>query len=727
MSSKPKTKKSNIRVQSEKTSSSTLKEQVGSQKAHRIYIIILLLFSAGLYLNTLGNDYTVDDSIVLKENQFVKKGIAGIKEILTHDTFVGFFGKENRALVGGRYRPLTLVLFAFEYELWGENSLPNHLINILWYACGVLLIYFMLRKIFFNRDPVFAFIPALLYAAHPLHVEVVANIKGRDEIVCLAFSCLAIIGLFSFFERKKLIVLAGAWLCFFLSLTAKETAITFLAVIPLILYFFAPLSNRKIFFNTLGFVVTAGVYLIIRQQYAGGSGSQPVTEVLNNSFAYATLGQKLATISHILDKYFFLLFFPHPLTYDYSFNQIPLITFSHPKALLAVALHLFLFIIAIKQFKQKTILSFCILYYFITISIISNILFPIGAPMGERFLYQPSLAFCLIAGDFLLKRFIRKNESHIPSSPLPPFSLSPFHPFTHSPWLIVTFSLIILAFGIRTLVRNTVWKTNFSLFANDIKYSPESAKALNALGGELVTQSNKETNLEKKKNMLNEAVIHLQKAVRIHPTYSNAWMLLGNAYYGLHQDADEAVGYYDKAIQANPYYADAHYNAGYILFNHLKADRASYYLARLVRLSPKHIDGWHLLGLSYKEKKMTDSALYCMKMVLSYQPNDYRSLQKLGLIYGEQNDLNNAIIYLGKAIAVNQESSEAYINYGIAYAKSGNLKEAIRVFSDALQKWPRNGEIAFNLSISYQNAGDTLSAAKYYRLARELNPDLGSK
>ncbi|OFY66263.1 MAG: hypothetical protein A3H98_05840, partial [Bacteroidetes bacterium RIFCSPLOWO2_02_FULL_36_8] len=690
------------------------KVQEVTHRADRVYVVILLLFSVALYLNTLGNDYTVDDSIVLKENQFVKKGIAGIKDILTHDTFVGFFGKENRALVGGRYRPLTLVMFAFEYELWGENPLPNHLINILLYAIGVLLIYFMLRKIFFNYDPVFAFIPALLYAAHPLHVEVVANIKGRDEIVCLAFSCLAIIGLFMFFEKKKISYLAGAWLSFFLSLCAKETAITFLAVIPLILYFFTSLTNRKIFFNTLGFTVTAGIYLLIRQQYAGGTGSQPVTEVLNNSYAYATFGQKMATIAHILDKYFFLMFFPHPLTYDYSFNQIPLIAFSHPKAILAVALHLFLFIIALKQFKQKTLLSFCILYYFITISIVSNILFPIGAPMGERFLYQPSLAFCLIAGNFLLTRFNKKNAS--PATSLIHFQL------TKSPLLLLILSIITLTFGIRTLVRNTVWKSNFSLFANDITYSPESAKALNALGGELVTQSNKETNIEKKKNMLNEAVVHLQKAVKIHPTYSNAWMLLGNAYYGLHQDADEAVLYYDNAIKANPFYADAHYNAGYILFNHSKPDPASSYLARLVRLSPNHIDGWYLLGLSYKEKKMIDSSLYCLKVVLSLQPNDYRSLQKLGLIYGEQNDLNNALVYLGKAIEVNQESSEAYINYGIANAKSGKLNEAIKVFSDALRKWPKNGEIAFNLSISYQNAGDTVQAAKYYKLAKELNP-----
>jgi len=79
-------------------------------------VIIIFLIGFGLYANTLSHDYTLDDKIVITENEFTKSGFAGIPDILTTDVFVGFYGVDKNLVTGKRYRPLSLVTFAIEYK-----------------------------------------------------------------------------------------------------------------------------------------------------------------------------------------------------------------------------------------------------------------------------------------------------------------------------------------------------------------------------------------------------------------------------------------------------------------------------------------------------------------------------------------------------------------------------------------------------------------------------------
>ena len=92
--------------------------------------LILLLLPLFLYLNTINNDYALDDSIVITKNMYVQKGLKGIGEIFTTETFTGFFGQQKDLVSGSRYRPLSLATFAFEHELWGNRPGLSHLINL---------------------------------------------------------------------------------------------------------------------------------------------------------------------------------------------------------------------------------------------------------------------------------------------------------------------------------------------------------------------------------------------------------------------------------------------------------------------------------------------------------------------------------------------------------------------------------------------------------------------
>ena len=115
----------------------------------RLQAIIIFALSFLLYANTLSHDFCQDDAIVITDNMFTTEGVAGIKGILSYDTFYGFFKDAGKAqlVAGGRYRPFTLVMFAFEYQLFGKNPFIGHFINVILFGLTGVLLYFLLLKL----------------------------------------------------------------------------------------------------------------------------------------------------------------------------------------------------------------------------------------------------------------------------------------------------------------------------------------------------------------------------------------------------------------------------------------------------------------------------------------------------------------------------------------------------------------------------------------------------
>ena len=166
--------------------------------------LLLIVFSFGflLYVNTFQNQYAVDDTIIITSNRFAQAGFEGISDILTTDAFEGHFGERGKTLVaGGRYRPLSIVSFAIEIGLWGKNHPQrSHLINAILYGLlGIVSLLFLRLILPSNRKkPWYVALPfwiTMLYLAHPIHTEAIANIKGRDELMGMLFSMLALYGI----------------------------------------------------------------------------------------------------------------------------------------------------------------------------------------------------------------------------------------------------------------------------------------------------------------------------------------------------------------------------------------------------------------------------------------------------------------------------------------------------------------------------------------------------
>ena len=151
---------------------------------------MVFLVAFGLYANTLSHGYVLDDRVVITGNTYTQAGFAGIGDLLTTDSFRGFLGRDVEELAGGRYRPLSLVTFAIEGALFGDSPAVAHLGNVLLFALCCVVLLGVLQELLGERSGPLSglsvpFASALLFAVHPIHTEVVANIKGRDEILAL--------------------------------------------------------------------------------------------------------------------------------------------------------------------------------------------------------------------------------------------------------------------------------------------------------------------------------------------------------------------------------------------------------------------------------------------------------------------------------------------------------------------------------------------------------------
>ncbi|MGA0257967.1 MAG: ArnT family glycosyltransferase, partial [Saprospiraceae bacterium] len=277
---------------------------------------LFLMLSFLIYGVSLDFGFVLDDKIVLSENSFTKKGLEGISDLFAYDTFQGYFGEQKNILQGGRYRPLSLVSFALEYQLFGLNPMIFHLGNILIYALSVFVSFITLRRLFKEQKLTgtgllgsTAFVAALIFLIHPIHTEAVANIKGRDEIMAFLFSMLTLFLCTKFYDTRKWQNLIFASLAFLLGLFSKENAITFLAVVPFAILLFRPVFKSRLIFILSNLVICTIIYLAVRINALGYLMiDNPSTDIMNNPFVNLDTLEKYGTIAYTLLVYLKLNF-----------------------------------------------------------------------------------------------------------------------------------------------------------------------------------------------------------------------------------------------------------------------------------------------------------------------------------------------------------------------------------------------------------------------------------
>ena len=540
-------------------------------------LIGLVGFAFVLYGNSIPHGYVLDDEMVTTGNTFVQRGVAGIPQMFTTSYLFGYTLETE-----GSYRPLPLVSLAAERQLWGNNPHVHHLFNVLWYAATGVLLWLCLRLMLPRLHDVVPLAITLLWLAHPVHTEVVANIKSRDELLSFFFS---VVSLFLAVRHHDRGARRDRWLgvaAFFLALLSKDSALMFVAVIPLALYVFTDIRPKSLAQRVAPYAAATVLYLLVRAAVLGGVGLGEPMGVINNSVAaIPSAAARWATRLVIAGRYLGLLVFPHPLSWDYSYNEIPAVGFGNPWVIVSALVVAAFAAYGLVRITRRDPLAFGILYGFVTMALTANVFVRVGATMAERFLYAPSLGF-VIAMVFAALRLAGLDVAR--GRPLPRSPLAPL------------FAVVLVAYTAKTIHRNRDWADNFSLFSAGVTAAPHSAKTHESLAFEYLQRASAAPTPARRQQDFNRSIGEFRAALAILPEYGEAWYNLGMTYHAMGDTANE-IAAYRKAIAVDPKQAGAYNNLGmYYLIRHEYDDAAGWFTNAIER-RPRSTEALANLGI----------------------------------------------------------------------------------------------------------------------------------
>lgn len=703
--------------------------------------LLLAAITFLIYFNTLQNGFVLDDSMVYSKNTIVTQGFDGIPELFKTPRLKGFGYLKNE-----NYRPLSLVMFATEVGMFGLNPAVGHFFNVLFFAICAVLLFLFLDKLFEGGRTVVAFIASLLFAVHPIHTEVVSNIKSLDEIFCFLFAFLAMNLFADYMKSSRIWQLVAGLIALFLSYLSKETVVTFLGIIPLVFFFYLNDDKRKAIYMTGGALVVTGIYLAIRHKILSDYGaSTTAVEFIDNALVGAPdLASRIATALFTLGMYVKLLVIPHPLIDDYGFRSIPYKSFADVWVLLTVAIYVAAGVVGLLRLfrHKKDPWAFGLLFYLATIALFSNIFFLMGSAMGERFLFFASAGFCLLAA-LAVDKYLLKGDAD-------------FGAFLKNKVAVGALTVICVLFSYLTFARNTEWVDNATLFTKDLEKSPENGRLNYYVGNELVENVlPKETDTNKRREILRQSIMHLKKAIEIFPKYTDAFTELGTAYLNMlrYDSAEyafktaisqspyqsiaannlgtvylrtehipEAIAAYKLAIQIKADFVQAYCNLGSAFAKVNQFDSAIVYLNQCLAINPGYSEAYMQLGLSYYFANRFAEAEPFFKKVLELNPSDVNAANNLGAVYLNTRKFPEAVNIFKQLVAANPGYVNGYSNLGHCYYEMKDYQGTIDAISKAISLDPGDVKDIPFLALSYKALGNMPEAQKYEALARQYYP-----
>ena len=635
---------------------------------------LVFLSALLLYANAIGHDYALDDWMYTTGNASVTEGFRAFPDLWTKGSFPGVKRPNDN-----NYRPLALFSFMVETQIFGFNPHIGHLINVLLFALSCVLICVLLTRLFPTLNRAFPLLMVLLFVFHPVHVEAVANIKGRDDLLCLFFG---IVSLLQMHRYARTLQAASYWssvLAFAACVLSKESGVTFLLAIPLVLYFFTVIEFPRIAKITIPYLAVALLYLVVFKSVLGSITLARLPVMDNALMAATSTSDMLATNFVLLGKYASLLVVPYPLSWDYSYNQIPIVSFANVWAIAGLVLYLGLGAYAVVRATSKDVFAFAILFYLVTLSISSNLFVKIAATFAERLLYTPSLGFCIAVPLLIAKLLAIDPEAR--TAP-------------RSQWLYGAVGTVLLIFGVILVTRNEAWANNMSLFSAGVLTSPNSARAQAALGNELKNEASRTPDPATRANLLKQALSRYETAVAIYAEDPDTWFTQADIYRQT-GDRDKAIKTYEKTLALDPQYTRA-------------------------------MNG---LGLTYCDQKDYDKGIALFEQALAASPRYADALVNLGAAYHGKGDFQNAIKAYRRSLTLQPDNplvptnlANVYDAVGATYFNAGDWGKALSNFTEASTYAPASARIMTHIGSVYVNTGNLPKAIEYYKKALSIDP-----
>ena len=497
-----------------------------NKRQYLVPLSIILVFTALLYLHALQNEIlSWDDHWHITYNADIQSLSANnIKAIFT-------------SYYSNMYHPLVTLTFAVEYQLFGLNPAAYHTTNVLFHLANVILVFFLVLRLSQRRE--IAVIAACLFGIHPMHVESVAWITERKDVVYAFFYLCGLVYYVRFIQKEGKKCYWMAFLFFLLSLFSKSTAITF----PIVLLLIDGYIGRNIRPRTILEKIPLFLLSIVFGIVALSSQSETTSFEIFKQF---NIMDRFFLASYSLCYYIFHLVVPMNLS---AFHSMPekiqgLLPFEYYLAVIPVFV---LILLSTRKGNFQREYIFGILFFLVTLSLNIHII-PFGkAIVAERYSYVPSIGIYYLVGQLYCVLIDR-------------------HPILLH-WKKVVFPIavfIVMVFGYLTYQRIGVWKNTLVLFHDASVKANSSKEAAIILALGFVLEAEEKTNARK----YSEAIELYDKAIALDPQRVESYSNRGIAKHCL-QDYEGAMKDYTKAIELNPSFSRAYANraAIFLLWN----------------------------------------------------------------------------------------------------------------------------------------------------------------
>lgn len=511
--------------------------------------ILFFLIAFIFYGNSIKNGYSMDDEYVTstysQKNELAELGAGGIGKIFTSHSFKD--GKQNY-----EYRPISIYSFALEWSLFKESENRvhiSHFINVSLYGIIGILLFQLLQIIFQGKASLFSAITVILFMIHPIHSEVVDSIKNRDELLSLIFAILAAIQTFHWIDKKqKWRILLS---CFFilLSLLSKKSNLPFIVSIPLMIYFFRDVKLKTVGLTLLILLLVKIGFNLVKNHWMNlDETSTRVFSTFENPLFELGFMDRIPMFFYTNWLYIQKLIFPYPLAFYYGYDAIPLVGLYDWQFYFVFIIVTVILYFAFKGFLKKSVLSFGILFFFLSIGGVANLISPMVGIFAERFAFSASIGFCIVLV-FLLSKWKQKEFSENKLT----FSVA---------WPLI---LVILPSLIYTVNRNKAWESKKSLYLTDINNVSKSAKANSLLGSEYQTEA---MNLQREGNVsyielmqkVDSAIYFYDQSLKIYKNYESNLNNKGVLLYTFKYDYFQALNLFQQSVSVNKKYKEGYLN-----------------------------------------------------------------------------------------------------------------------------------------------------------------------
>ncbi|MCS7078694.1 MAG: tetratricopeptide repeat protein [Chloracidobacterium sp.] len=628
--------------------------------ARTAYLLISLV-TVVCYANALNCGFAQDDVLVVTVNRAIRD-LPHIYRVFAQPYWG--IGYEEVAT----YRPVVNVSLALNYAVHGFHPLGYHLVNLALHALNGCLLYGLVAA--YTRRLLLALFTALLFAAHPVHVEAVTQVVGRTELLAAGFGFLSWHAYLRIAQGRHWRWLA--WAAFAVAMYAKESALTLIGVIGLAELCAGRLRTRaewrRAAVDASGFLLVAASYIVTRRLVNGRFGVQGDQTYFHGD----TWLTRVLTMSQGFVEYFRLLVFPYKLCAFYDFSFFPKVSTVTPRVALSLVLVSAVLGIGLSAWRRRPIVAFAVLMFFVSISLVSNIVVPTGLVIAERVLYVPSISICLLGGLGLETLYRRAPEGKTAAVAL------------------CVVGLALMAW--RTITRNPDWTDNEAYSRALLRDAPGNPKSWMGIA-----------KVYEDAGDVAAAEAALQQAIRIGAHRAAPRTLLGQLYLRQGRIA-EAEALFRAAIAGNPLGWQAYFSLANALARQGRTEEALrwYEAGKRQYVPPGDVLANTAAGFYRGGHYAEARAIY--EDALRRDPFLATAWAGYGVTLLRLNQPDAARAALERAVALDPQLGDAWVNLGVIHGEQGNYEAARRAFVEALRVDSASESARANLRLAMEPA-----------------------